>query len=108
MNGNLTALQRFFLAFVAFFWVLFDRRFAEGVHQLRARDRGLPPAGPAPAPEVGVKPDAPKEASKATIPTEVGVVPKPMDLPKERVESKPVAAAPRAVAPAPEPPPVRA
>ncbi|MFL5271206.1 MAG: DUF2760 domain-containing protein [Anaeromyxobacteraceae bacterium] len=44
MDGNLTPLQRFFLAFVAFFAVLFNRRFAEEVALVRARTRaGLPP-----------------------------------------------------------------
>jgi uncharacterized protein DUF2760 len=44
MDGNLTPLQRFFLAFVAFFAVLFNRRFAEEVARVRARTRaGLPP-----------------------------------------------------------------
>ena len=41
MNGTLTPLQRFFLAFIAFFAVLFNRRFAEEVSLLRARQRGI-------------------------------------------------------------------
>lgn len=44
MDGSLTPLQRFFLAFVAFFAVLFNRRFAEEVHLLRARERGASPS----------------------------------------------------------------
>jgi hypothetical protein len=51
MDGTLTPLQRFFLAFVAFFAVLFNRRFAEEVALVRARTRGaLPPAGSPSAP----------------------------------------------------------
>ncbi|HEX9291421.1 MAG TPA: DUF2760 domain-containing protein, partial [Anaeromyxobacteraceae bacterium] len=50
MNGNLTPLQRFFLAFVAFFYVLANRRFAEEVRQVRERQRAaLPPASTPPA-----------------------------------------------------------
>jgi len=44
MDGNLTALQRLWLAFVAFFAVLFNRRFAEEVHLVRGR-LSAPPAG---------------------------------------------------------------
>lgn len=107
MNGTLTPLQRFFLAFVAFFWVLFDRRFAEGVHQLRGRERSLPPAGPAPAPEVGVKPGAPGDASQATIPTEVGVMPQEpivADEPPAPPPGPPPAPSPRRATPAPTAP----
>jgi hypothetical protein len=75
MNGNLTALQRFFLAFVAFFWVLFDRRFAEGVRQLRAGTRELPLTGPSPTPEVGVTPGTPAAPTTAPVPSEVGLRP---------------------------------
>lgn len=39
MNEQISPLQRFFLAFVAFFAVLFNRRFAVGVHQLRAAQK---------------------------------------------------------------------
>jgi len=46
MDGNLTPLQRFFLAFVAFFYVLANRRFAEEVKQVRERQRALPPGSP--------------------------------------------------------------
>lgn len=74
MNGTptLTPLQRLFLAFVAFFAVLFDRRFAEGVKQVRDRERlGLPPPAeppphaaepPAPAVEPPAPPPAPAAA----------------------------------------------
>jgi len=51
MDETLTPLQRLFLAFVAFFAVLFNRRFAEEVHALRARERAaLPPGAAAPKP----------------------------------------------------------
>lgn len=84
MDVNLTPLQRLFLAFVAFFAVLFDRRFAEGVHLLRERQRAaLPPAGPGPA-----EPErAPAASPTPTAPT----------------ASPPAAAAPPAAAPAPRP-----
>jgi hypothetical protein len=68
MDGTLTPLQRFFLAFVAFFAVLFNRQFAEGVALVRARTRGeLPPPQPgAPPPAGGPSADAPS-AARATV-----------------------------------------
>jgi hypothetical protein len=45
MEETLTPLQRFFLAFAAFFAVLFNRRFAEEVHRVRERQRVLPLGG---------------------------------------------------------------
>ena len=45
MEETLTPLRRFFLAFVAFFAVLFNRRFAEEVHRVRERQKALPPGG---------------------------------------------------------------
>ncbi len=48
MDETLTPLQRFFLAFVAFFYVLTSRRFAEDVKLVRERQRAaLPPGAPA-------------------------------------------------------------
>lgn len=47
MSQSISPIQRFFLAFVAFFAVLFNRRFAESVHQLRAAQaKGELPAAP--------------------------------------------------------------
>ena len=45
MEESLTPLQRFFLAFIAFFAVLFNRQFAEEVHRVRARQKALPLGG---------------------------------------------------------------
>ncbi|HYS83344.1 MAG TPA: DUF2760 domain-containing protein [Anaeromyxobacteraceae bacterium] len=47
MDGTLTPLQRFFLAFVAFFSVLFNRRFAEEVQRVRERLKSGQPLAPA-------------------------------------------------------------
>ncbi|HET9594276.1 MAG TPA: DUF2760 domain-containing protein, partial [Anaeromyxobacteraceae bacterium] len=77
MDGNLTALQRLWLAFVAFFAVLFDRRFAEEVHLVRGRLKALPAGGeaskapsPAPSPEprrsAGAQPSPPAPAPSAS------------------------------------------
>lgn len=82
MDGSLTPLQRFFLAFVAFFAVLFNRRFAEEVHLLRARQQGaLPPAGPPPAhpePNGDAKPPSPAVTQPLTpVPSPAAVAPAP-------------------------------
>jgi len=53
MDGTLTPLQRFFLAFVAFFSVLFNRRFAEEVHLARTRLKSGPPLTPTLSPGRG-------------------------------------------------------
>jgi hypothetical protein len=118
MDENLTPLQRFFLAFVAFFSVLFNARFALEVHQARLRQRGQLPApgpgseparaaAPTPAPEVGVIPPGtpagkppleeagPPRASTATVTVE------PSD-------ARPAPAARAAEAPAVRPPPIAA
>ena len=65
MNEQISPIQRFLLAFVAFFAVLFNRSFAVGVHQLRVAQRlGELPAAPQPealpaaAPAAGKKPAA--------------------------------------------------
>jgi hypothetical protein len=66
MDANLTALQRLFLAFVAFFAVLFNRRFAEEVHLLRERQRGALPPAPAPG-GTPVADAAPPPAAQRTV-----------------------------------------
>ncbi|SRR6266568_426694 len=75
MDGTLTPLQRFFLAFVAFFTVLFNRQFAEEVHRVRERLRNGQPLTPALSPGKGegvrvtaapAKQDAPKAAPPVT------------------------------------------
>jgi Domain of unknown function (DUF2760) len=115
MDGALTPLQRFFLAFVAFFAVLFNRRFAEEVAQVRARTRGgLPPAPQAAPPAApgrhpAARPPRGDEAGsavRAEQPVEEGddgVVspPRPAAAPASR-RTVPAAAQPRvAVAPSP-------
>jgi hypothetical protein len=75
MNGTLTPPQRFFLAFVAFFYVLFNRRFAEEVKLVRDRQRAaLPPPGSSPA-------GSPEPASAVTVagrpPAPIGVEARP-------------------------------
>ncbi len=75
MTGTLSPLQRFFLAFVAFFYVLMNRRFAEEVNLVRDRQRlplppPVPPAVtpvPAPTPEPAPVP-APVHVAPATTP----------------------------------------
>ena len=98
MDGNLTALQRFFLAFVAFFAVLLNRRFAEEVHLLRERQRAAQPPGTAPArapaPEVTAPPPSPPPAPAAAPAT----LPAAASAPASTVAR---AAAPPAVAAAP-------
>ena len=53
MDGTLSPLQRFFLAFIAFFSVLFNRRFAEEVHLARTRLKSGGPLTPALSPGRG-------------------------------------------------------
>lgn len=66
MSEQISPIQRFFLAFVAFFAVLFNRRFAVGVHQLReAQKAGELPAAPQ------------KEALPASAPAVVAVAEEP-------------------------------
>src|SRR3990172_2663367 len=95
MNGTLTTIQRFFLAFVAFFYVLMNRRFAEEVNQVRERSRlALPPPEPsvesAPgATPVSVPAPAPVEPSPAPSPPEPPAAPLPTPEP---VPPPPVAA----------------
>src|SRR5919198_1279221 len=79
MDATLTPPQRFFLAFVAFFAVLFNRRFAEEVAQVRARTRAaLPPRGPeapfAPPPvDVAKAPSPPSQPATAAAPASAAV-----------------------------------
>lgn len=113
MDGNLTALQRFFLAFVAFFAVLFNRRFAEEVHLLRERQRGSLPAGGGTAGEAApTAPTVPRDqatapaappvpAARATVPavaTPTGAAPPTVAAP---AAPSPAAAPTPAAAPAP-------
>ncbi len=73
MDGTITPLQRFLLAFVAFFYVLFSKSFAEGVKLIRERQKkGLPPAPPGgsdPVPAglrtIDVAPSVPVTASRS-------------------------------------------
>ncbi|GEJ58193.1 DUF2760 domain-containing protein [Anaeromyxobacter diazotrophicus] len=95
MDGTLTPLQRFFLAFVAFFAVLFNRRFAEEVHLLRERQRALPPGAP-PLPEA--QPPSPAVPAPRAGASEAGrTAPAP--------SAAPAAAPPAAAAPPPIPAP---
>jgi len=89
MNGTLTPLQRFFLAFIAFFAVLFNRRFAEEVALVRARQRALPAPG---------TPSAPQR-DRAEAPAESASPPSP------RVRGEAPGEAPRAPAPVARPAP---
>ena len=58
MNENLTGLQRLWLALVAFFAILFDRRFAEEVHAVRGRLAALPAGATSDAAGHGAAPRA--------------------------------------------------
>ncbi len=94
MNGTLSPLQRFFLAFVAFFYVLFNRRFAEQVKLVRDRTRlALPPPEPPPQPV----PEAAPPATAAPPPP-----PAPAAAPAPEPVSPP---APQVSPPEPSPPP---
>lgn len=103
MDGTLTPLQRFFLAFVAFFAVLFNRRFAEEVHLLRARERaGLPPGGTAPPrPEPAAPAERPRAASPAGAEAKEAKPPAP-------AVTQPLTPVPAVMPPPPAPPPVPA
>jgi Domain of unknown function (DUF2760) len=101
MDGTLTPLQRFFLAFVAFFAVLFNRRFAEEVHVLRARARaGLPPGG-APEPPVAAPAPPPSPQAKATDAHAAATAPAPSVAPGGSPPA--FAAGPGAPPPVPKP-----
>ncbi|HEX8907678.1 MAG TPA: DUF2760 domain-containing protein [Anaeromyxobacteraceae bacterium] len=76
MDGSLTPLQRLFLAFAAFFAVLFNRRFAEEVHLLRERQRALPPGGPDSQPDAEpTPPPAPAAKAAPAVATPVPATP---------------------------------
>ena len=125
MNGPLTPPQRFFLAFVAFFLVLFDRRFAEAVSRAREQRRALPPGGAtpeaegtpaadrsrgaAPSAREAASPPAAAAARKAPEPVEVPSPPPPVAPPTPvaapAAAPTPVVAPAPAAAPAPVAPP---
>jgi hypothetical protein len=100
MNGTLTPIQRFFLAFIAFFYVLMNRRFAEEVQQVRERTLlALPP----PEPSAEAAPAAPPAPAAEAPPPEAAAPPAPLVQPAAPApveEVAPPAPAP-AVAPAP-------
>ena len=78
MNENLTGLQRLWLAFVAFFAILFDRRFAEEVHAVRGRLAALPAGATSDAAGQGAAPRArapatPSPAAHAPAPASTRV-----------------------------------
>jgi Domain of unknown function (DUF2760) len=106
MDANLTPLQRLFLAFVAFFLVLFDRRFAVEVKQVRERQRAaLPPggssrqgSGAAEAVSVRVPPSAPPPVEKPRPVAAPVPVPEPPPAPAPRAPPVPAGPAPDAVA----------
>ena len=70
MDGTLTPLQRFFLAFVAFFAVLFNRRFAEEVQRVRERLKSGQPLTPTLSPGRG--------EGEQTVTREQEAAPKPI------------------------------
>jgi hypothetical protein len=76
MEETLTPLQRLFLAFVAFFAVLFNRRFAEEVKQVRERQRAALPPGPSGSP--GPEPAAAAAPAPAPVPEPPKTVPAPV------------------------------
>jgi hypothetical protein len=104
MNGTptpLTAWQRFLLAFIAFFAVLFNRRFAEEVAQVHARTRGaLPPAPPSVPPPSPPTDPAVRAADVSPSPGVRGEGPA-TPLSPAAPAPKPAPAARPAVAPAP-------
>ena len=115
MNGTLSPLQRFFLAFVAFFYVLMNRRFAEEVNLLRDRQRlPLPPPAspavtpvPAPAPASAPVPVPVRVAPAATpVPAPVHVAPAatPVPAPMPVAPAATPVPAPMPVASTPPPP----
>jgi hypothetical protein len=109
MDGNITPLQRLFLAFVAFFAVLLNRRFAEEVWLVRERQRGaLPPPGPTPGGEAAPEPSGlpPPAAAEGAQPG--AAAPAPPAAPGAAVPPAPLAPPPlpapvTAAPPAPAP-----
>ena len=112
MDETLTPLQRFFLAFVAFFYVLTSRRFAEDVQLARDRQRGaLPPAGPTyarPSTPAPVATPPPPTATPAPTAPPTASAPARMETPATSPSPTPAAPSPApalAQAPAPSAPP---
>ena len=116
MEVTLTPLQRFFLAFVAFFAVLFNRSFAEEVKAVRDRQRGALPPAPRPtstgvgtseaeatvSPPVAAGPSAAIGGGAAGAPAATATV--PAEVVREAAPPPPPAPAPKPVAvPAPAP-----
>ncbi len=85
MDETLSPLQRLFLAFVAFFAVLFDRRFAQGVHLLRERERGALPEPPprvlTPEQRVELSAELPPEPPPEPFPATPPPPPSPVPIP---------------------------
>jgi hypothetical protein len=114
MTGTLSPLQRFFLAFVAFFYVLMNRRFAEEVNLVRDRQRlplppPVPPAVtpvPAPTPEPAPVP-APVHVAPATtpVPAPVHVAPATTPVPGPVHVAPAATPVPAPIPVAPPPPP---
>jgi Domain of unknown function (DUF2760) len=101
MNGTLSPLQRLFLAFVAFFYVLLNRRFAEEVKLVRDRQRlGLPPPAPTIEPTPPAESALPAEPAETRPPApQPGAAPIPSPAPPAAaVPPAPEAAAPPAPA----------
>jgi len=96
MEETLTPLQRFFLAFVAFFAVLFNRQFAEEVHRVRERQKALPPGGGTPGEKPPLTPTRKDERAAQPVVTQP-----PAPVRQQAVAPKPAAPV---VAPAPRAP----
>lgn len=114
MTGTLSPLQRFFLAFVAFFYVLMNRRFAEEVNLVRDRQRlplppPVPPAVtpvPAPTPEAAPVPAPVNVAPAATpVPAPVHVAPAAAPVPAPVHVAPAATPVPAPIPVAPPPPP---
>jgi hypothetical protein len=101
MNGTLTPIQRFFLAFVAFFYVLMNRRFAEEVYQVRERSRlALPPPEPSVNEATAAAAPAPQEQPAPAV------APAPPEQPAPTAAAAPPEQPAPAAAPVPTPEPV--
>jgi len=84
MDGNLTPLQRLFLAFLAFFYVLMKRDFAEEVKRLRDRQReALPPDSPIEQPP----PAAAKAPAEELAPPHLAAVSPAEEQPSDQAEA---------------------
>jgi hypothetical protein len=101
MTGTLSPLQRFFLAFVAFFYVLMNQRFAEEVNLVRDRQRlPLPPPVP---PAVTPVPAPMPEAAPVPVPVHVAPAVTPVPAPAHVAPAATPVPAPIPVAPPPPP-----